>query len=276
MLRTSLLLLLTGLCFLVCAVAQAGDTYVNRAFDLKHKVHAKGKIYYVYDAQTCMIVTDPQGNIVQDSSINNRAAFASMIYDKWCNDDEISNYQKYRKMLDDFIMLEGAAQVALFLRDSASKALVDVSVAYMTGDPSQFTSDAAKRTLNKAAKDAMKDTIGNIAKSPDNYLRAMAVRMLKESRKQLLEVEQAAKRIRGQVIDYEEMEELNTKLRNAYASIVPAMGLVQALRPGADVKSQLKDVLGTMKQRLEDQIPMVVEMLWIRTKLKASIQIWAG
>lgn len=249
-------LMMTGVCLAVCASAQADKTYVNDEIELRHEVRVGGKLYRVYDGGAVAIVTDREGRIVRDKAAAGRAARAGAIWRRWLNSAEVAEHVRHRGRIDEFIKLEGAAQIAMFVRDSASKALVDVSVAYMTGDPSTFTKSAAKKVLTKAAKDAMKDTVLNMAKDPDNYLRAMAVSMLKACRSDLRALERAASRFRGgRSLDSEEMEKLDAMARATYAKIVPAMRLTQALRPGADVKSQLKSVLGTMRQRLNDQIP---------------------
>jgi len=230
-------------------------TRVDKDYVLRLKVKAKGQLLHVFDGGSMLIITRPDGKIVCDSSLQNRAAFAAMINRQWSSDYELSEYRKYQNQIRDFIRIEGVAQVALFFRDTAAKMMVDVGIAYMTGDPSQFTKQVAKSTLKKAAKSAMKDTITSMIKDPDSYLRAMAVAMLKQASKELGDVERLAKQLRGTTVNYETMEDLDKKARSAYEKVVPSMVLIQGLRPGADVKSQVKSILKSVESRLKDQLP---------------------
>ena len=240
---------------------QDGKTLVDKDYTLRHKVKAKGQLLHVYDAESMLIITDPNGKIVRDSSLQNRAAFATMIHRQWLSDYELGEYKRYQQLIGDFIKIEGMAQIALFFRDTAAKMMVDLGVAYMTGDPNQFTKQVARSTLKKAAKSSMKDTIKSMIKDPDSYLRAMAIAMLKKAKSELAEVERLARRMRGSILDYKAIEDFDTKVRYTYEKVVPAMVLIQGLRPGADVKLQVKNVLKTMESRLKDQLPGDFDML---------------
>lgn len=238
-----------------------GKTLIDKSYIFRLKVKAKGKLMYVFDAGSMLIVTDRNGKILRDSSLQNRAAFAVMINRQWLNDYELNEYKRYQKLVKDFINMETKAQIALFFRDTAAKMMVDVGVAYMTGDPNQFTKQVAKSTLKKAAKETVKDTIKSMIKDPDSYLRAMAMSMLKKAGKELGDIERQARRLRSATADYETFESFDREIRATYEKVVPAMVLIQGLRPGADVKSQLKSILTTMESRLKDQIPGNFDLL---------------
>lgn len=239
-----------------------GKTYVHPGFDLRNQVLVKDKTLYVYeravDFKPCMIITDEHGNIIKDPSLSEPAGYASMLHYRHTSDPAIRFNRQQQKNIEEFLKWEAAAQVALFFRDSASRALVDVGVIYMTGDTSQLTKVVAK----KVARSALRSTVEDMIKNPDNHLRAMAVKLCKDTRDELKTIESIALSLQGkEEVSYDELEALETRAREAYSKIVPAMGLITALRPGADVISQVKDVLSTMKDRLRDQIPSDFELL---------------
>jgi len=241
-----------------------GKTYVDPGFDLRNQVLVHDKTLYVYERGSpikpyiYMIVTDEYGNIVRDPGLYEPAGYASMLRYRHTSDPVIRFNRKQQKNIEEFLEWEAAAQVALFFRDSASRALVDVGVIYMTGDTSQLTKAVAK----KVARSALRSTVEDMIKNPDNYLRAIAVKLCKDARDELKTVESIALYMQGQEkISYDKLEALEARAREAYSKIVPAMGLITALRPGAEVTSQVKDVLNTMKDRLHDQIPSDFELL---------------
>ncbi len=239
-----------------------GKTYVHPGFDLRNQVLVKDKTLYVYERvvgeKPCMIITDEHGNIIRDLSLYEPAGYARMLYYRHTSDPAIRFNRKQQKNIEEFLEWEAAAQVALFFRDSASRALVDVGVIYMTGDTSQLTKAVAK----KVARSALRSTVEDMIKNPDNYLRAMAVKLCKDARDELKTVESIALSMQDkEKISYDKLEALEARAREAYSKIVPAMGLITALRPGADVISQVKDVLNTMEDRLRDQIPSDFELL---------------
>ena len=238
------------------------ETYFDPGFDLRNQVLVQDETLCVYGravkGKACMIVTDEYGNIVRDRRLSESAGSASMLYYRHTSDPALEFNRKQQKNIVEFLQWEAAAQVALFFRDSASRALVDVGVIYMTGDTSQLTKAVAKNIV----RSALRDTVEDMIKNPDNFLRAVAVKLCKEARDELKAIESIALSMRDrEKVDYEELELLEARAREAYSKIVPAMGLITALRPGADVTSQIKDVLGTMKDRLQNQIPGDFELL---------------
>lgn len=238
------------------------ETYVDPGFDLRDQVLIEDETVYVYEGavgiKPCMIVTDEYDNIITDLSLSESAGSASMLYYRHTSDPALEFNRKQQKNIEEFLKWETAAQVALFFRDSASRALVDVGVIYMTGDTSQLTKAVAKNIV----RSALRDTVEDMIKNPDNYLRAIAVKLCKDAGQELKAIESVALSMRGkEKIDYEELKLLEARAREAYSKIVPAMGLITALRPGADVTSQIKDVLGIVKDRLQNQIPGDFELL---------------
>ena len=129
--RSSIVLVLVGMCFLACGAAQAEKAYIDSDIELRHKVLVRGSLCHLYDGGSVLIVTDKQGRIVRNITTARRAAFTGAIFQQWCNPAEIDEYAQHRKNIDKFIKLEAGAQIALFIRNSASKALVDVSVALL-------------------------------------------------------------------------------------------------------------------------------------------------
>ncbi|MBW1712591.1 MAG: hypothetical protein JRJ59_05555 [Deltaproteobacteria bacterium] len=250
-------LILTASCWLGWgppAPAQAAQQ-LPEGFRLAHRLAIEGQVLNLHDGGGVYLVTYSDGRLVRDRRLADKAAYGTMIMRHWFSPLEMEEFSRYQKKIDDFLNLEAAAQAALFFRGAASQALVDVGVAYLTGDPSQFTGQATRRLVKEAAKTAVKDTLQSMAADPDGFLRAVAIKALKQARADLGELAAAGRYLSEGVIDYQRLERLDKLARRTYTTIVPAMDLMHALRPGADAASQLKDVAGDMLARLKDKVP---------------------
>ena len=151
--------------------------------------------------------------------------------------------------------VEAAAQAALTARGAATQALVDMSVTYLTADPSRLTRDMVLRQLKSSAKGALKDSLVKMAQNPDAYLMLLAAKILNSASRDLGVLAGNCRIYRSAAIPVEELKLFDDLARKNYTRVVPAQGLMQALRPGADVWSQLKDVLGDMNERLKEKVP---------------------
>ena len=239
-----------------------GKTYINPGFDLRKQVMVNDQTLYVYERgisnEPYMIITDEYGNIIKDPSLYEPAGYGSMLYRRQSDLQAIRFNREMQKSIEDFLWWETAASVALFSRDIAARALVDVGLIYMTGDTSQLS----KGVVKKVARSALSSTVEDMIKNPDNYLRAMVLKLCKDTLQELKAIESAAVSMEGkEKISYDELEALETRSQETYSKIVPAMGLMQALRPEADIISQIEDVWGIMEDRLWDQIPSAYEPL---------------
>lgn len=237
-----------------------GKTYVDPGFDLRNQVLVNDQYLYVYggviESQPYMIVTDEYGNVIRDRSLCEPAGYGSMLYRRHSTLPEIRSNQELQKTVKDFLWWENAAPVALFFRDIAARALVDVGLIYMTGDTTQLTKDVAKEVV----RSALRKTVEDIVKNPDNYLRAMALKLCQDTLEKLKALESAALSLQGkEKVSYDELEALETLAQKTYSKIVPAIGLMQALRPKADIISQLKAVFSIIEDRLQEQMPGAFE-----------------
>ena len=240
---------------LLCASGHCAETYVNARFELQNEVTFKGQTYRVYEGVVgglpCMIVTDKSGMVVKYTGIACKPVEAALLYRRNTSETELRINRQQRFNIAEFLKWESLAQVALFFRDSASRALVDVSMIYLTGDTGQLSRAAAQRIAKNALRTAVEETI----KNPDNYLRAMAVVLCGDVSNELEIVERGAVAIRNKSIDYERIHELDAQARQAYCRVVPAMNLVSNLRPEANLHEQLKDIFSTMKDQMMSQVP---------------------
>jgi hypothetical protein len=233
----------------------AGETLNQPAFKLEQQINLEGRTLKVFQEGPNYLVTHADGRFVRDAKLGEAAVLSALVKRKWCQPAELAEFERFNGTINRFLKVEAAAQVALFLRGGAAQALVDVSVAYLTGDASQMGKEFALKQLKSASKKALKDAVLNLAKNPGAYLRAMAAKMLKDCGEELKKTAGLCGSLKSRVIKPAELSNLDARARRAYAKLVPAMGLMQALRPKADLASQLKDVLGDMTQRLKEKLP---------------------
>jgi hypothetical protein len=237
------------------------EIYVNPHFELRNEVTFKGQSYRVFegvaDGLACMIVTDRAGMVIKPAATVCGPVEAVLLYRRNTSEPELRLNRQQRSNIAEFLKWEGLSQVALFFRDSASRALVDVGMIYLTGDNSQLSRAAAK----KIAKNALRASVEEAVKNPDNYLRAMAVALCKDVSNELEAVERGALAMRGRLLDYERIRDLDTRSRQAYCQVGPTLNLVSNLRPDANLHEQLKDVFSTMKDQMISQIPGGIDEL---------------
>ena len=221
-------------------------------YTLERTVKVDSKVFDVYETGVktnneyarAMIVTDQDGTIKRDKYLMH-AGYADMLYRRLTSDKAFRLNLQQQKNIEDFLWWESQAQVALFFRDAASRALVDVGIIYMTGNTSQLTKQVAK----EIAKDALKNTAMDIIKNPDNYLRAVMVKMLADSLYELRWAERKARDLKGRIVSYDELVELEDVTTRAYSNVVPSFKLIKELSPKADILSQIQDTVNTMKSK---------------------------
>lgn len=235
---------------------------MDEKLELDHRFAIDGRQLCVYErkGKPVWIVTNTNGRIVQDTELAVKAGYALRLYRDYTSDLESRENRKWRKKIDDFFTVQAIGEALLLVRDAGTTALVNVGVGYMTGD----VTNVSRGTVKKLAKRALHRTAENTIKNPDTYLRAMAGSMLRETQESLVAAGQqgAAMRLREDpLISLDELEQLDQLAGGAYENLAPTMGLVNALRPGSDVKSQLTDVLKNAKDELLSQVPGSVDVL---------------
>lgn len=233
-----------------------GKVYVGKKLQFlsERTVKVDSRIFDLYETllkdKVCLIVTDQDGTIEKGKYLR-RAGYADMLCRRLASEKALRLNRQQQKNVEDFLRWEGQARVALFFRDAASRALVDVGIIYMTGDTSQLTKQVAK----EIAKDALKNAVMDIIKNPDNYLRAIAVKMLADSLYELRGAERKAQGLKGRIVSYDELVELEDVTTRAYSNIVPSFKLIKELSPKADILSQIQDVFNTMKSEFLNIFP---------------------
>ena len=240
----------------------AADVFVDDKLELERRFAVDGRQLCVYErkGKPVWIVTDTNGKIVQDTPLAVKAGYALRLYRDYTSDPESRENRKWRKKIDDFFTVQAIGEALLLVRDAGTTALVNVSVGYMTGD----VTNVSRGTVKKLARRALRRTVENTVKNPDTYLRAMAASMLRETQERLVAADEqgAAMRLREDpLISLDELEQLDQLAGGAYENLAPTMGLINALRPGGDVKSQLTDVLKNAKDELLSQVPGSVDVL---------------
>lgn len=230
-------------------------TYTNARLALQHTVTVSGRSYRVYEGvvggKPEMVVTDTSDTVVRDARTSYAAALASVLARYYTSDVELRANRQQQENLRAYLKWESLAQLALFVRDAASRALVDVSVIYLTGDTTNLSRAAAKRI----AKSAVKSTISEVVRNPDNYLRAIAMQFVKTARDELRAVEREALAWRSGAINADRVTALDLRAGRAYTMVVPGMQLVADLRPDANIRAQMSDVATRMREQLLSQIP---------------------
>lgn len=242
--------------------AYAAEVFVDEKLELEHRFAVDGRQMCVYErkGKPVWIVTDTNGKIIRDADLAVRAGYALRLYRDYTSDLESRDNRKWRKKIDDFFTVQAIGEALLIIRDAGTTALVNVSVGYMTGD----VTNVSRGTVKKLARRALRRTVENTIKNPDTYLRAIAASMLRETQQNLVAADQqsAAMRLREDpLISLDELEQLDQLAGGAYENLAPTMGLINALRPGGDIKSQLTDVLKNAKDELLSQVPGSVDVL---------------
>jgi hypothetical protein len=259
--RMAVIIALLAVMLLFFNSAHGAEIYVNPRFELRNEVIFKGQTYRVFegvaDRLPCMIVTDRSGMVVKPAATACGPVEAVLLYRRNTGEPELRVNRQQRSNIAQYLKWEGLSQVALFFRDSASRALVDVGMIYLTGDNSQLSRVAAK----KIAKNALRASVEEAVKNPDNYLRAMAVALCKDVSNELEAVEREALAMRVKLLDYERIRDLDTRARQAYCRVVPTLNLVNNLRPDANLREQLKDVFSKMKDQMISQVPGGIDQL---------------
>ena len=255
--RTSIMILLSAALLLAGAAQSAGQakSLHEPGFKPMLRVKVQNTALRVHSDGPNYLVTYPDGRLVADPALGRPAILAALIHRHWCNPTETAAFEKYKRQIKDFLKVEAAAQAVLAVRGAATQALVDMSLTYLTADPTRLTRDMVMRQLKSSAKGALQDSLTQIAKNPDAYLRLMAAKILSDASRDLGVMAGNCRIYRSAAIPVEELKRFDDQARRTYTRVVPAQGLMQALRPGADVLSQLKDVLGDVNSRLKEKVP---------------------
>lgn len=224
--------------------------YTNKKFDFKGKVRVDSRDYLIYETvvnkKACMLVADSGGTLIKYPVLAGRAGYLYMLYCRQLGDMAFRVNRQQQQNIRDFLRLEAAAQVALFFRDAASVALADVGVAYLTGNTSQLNKEIAKTI----AKGALKSAAENIVNNPDNYLKAIVVKMCKDAQQELRQMEKEIAAEKDKIPTEEKLNALEEKAALIYSRIVPSLDLIKDLDPQADLASQYQDFKETIKSEV--------------------------
>ena len=177
----SLALLLTGVFRL-----EAQDKSLHEpAFKPILRVMVQNATLRVHSDGPSFLITYGDGRLVSDPALGEPAVLAALIHRHWCRQSELDAFANYQREIKKFLAVEAAAQAALTVRGAATHALVDMSVTYLSADPSQLTRDVVLRQLKSTAKGALKDSLVKMAQNPDAYLRLLAANILNSTSRDL-------------------------------------------------------------------------------------------
>ena len=233
---------------------------LSSGFGIVDTVRFEGKLYTLHEGNVegrpaLIVVRDDRAQIVRDYDLAIRIARAALLVARYNNPAEFAELRRIRdRYVADYLKLQALAEVALFFRDAASEALVDVGAAYLIGDPSVFARNATRKLAREAAQAALKKTVAALVNDPESYLRALTVKALKDAGAEIDAVEREFDEIRDPP-KVRTIEQLHLRLREALATIVPAETLILALRPNAGISGQLQSFLNTVRGKLTENIP---------------------
>jgi hypothetical protein len=249
------------LCLLSGVAGQPPDkTYYNDKYTLALRLLVENRQLHVFRGPARegvgVIVADSGGRIVKDPPLSLRAAEAVVFFESYTSDQEIAFRKKLSDDVERFQRLVALGEGILWIRDAAARALTRVGFAALTGDPNKITRDLVKSIARRALRGAIESALTD----PDTYLRATALAMLSACREELAAIERSAQALMnspGGLFRVEDLEEIKILTQAVFVKIPPAMGLVDALRAGSDVRSQIRDVLAASKGELLAIIPGV-------------------